>query len=50
MDSSAMTGSHHHPRGFVHGGQLWPVEVRRPEHRKPIARGQVRLQNVEAGA
>ena len=36
----------------IHQGrtqQLWQVEVRRPEDRKLIARGQVRLQNVEAG-
>ena len=30
--------------------QLWQVEIRRPEDQKLIARGQVRLQNVEAGA
>jgi 1,4-dihydroxy-2-naphthoyl-CoA hydrolase len=37
----------------IHQGrtqQLWQVEIRRPEDRKLIARGQVRLQNVEAGA
>jgi len=37
----------------VHQGrtqQLWQVEIRRPEDRKLIARGQVRLQNIEAGA
>lgn len=37
----------------VHQGrtqQLWQVEIRRPEDRKLVARGQVRLQNVEAGA
>jgi uncharacterized protein (TIGR00369 family) len=28
--------------------QLWQVEIRRPEDDKLIARGQVRLQNVEA--
>ncbi len=28
--------------------QLWQVEVRRPEDDKLVARGQVRLQNVEA--
>jgi 1,4-dihydroxy-2-naphthoyl-CoA hydrolase len=30
--------------------QLWLVEIRRPEDQKLVARGQVRLQNVEAGA
>jgi uncharacterized protein (TIGR00369 family) len=30
--------------------QLWQVEIRRPEDQKLIARGQVRLQNVEARA
>jgi 1,4-dihydroxy-2-naphthoyl-CoA hydrolase len=30
--------------------QLWQVEIRRPEDDKLVARGQVRLQNVEAGA
>ncbi|MBV9415637.1 MAG: PaaI family thioesterase [Solirubrobacterales bacterium] len=30
--------------------QLWQVEIRRPEDQKLVARGQVRLQNVEAGA
>jgi len=37
----------------VHQGrtqQLWQVEIRRPEDRKLVARGQVRLQNVPAGA
>ncbi len=37
----------------VHQGrtqQLWQVEIRRPEDHKLVARGQVRLQNVEAGA
>ena len=37
----------------VHQGrtqQLWQVEIRRPDDRKLIARGQVRLQNVGAGA
>jgi 1,4-dihydroxy-2-naphthoyl-CoA hydrolase len=29
--------------------QLWQVEIRRPEDDKLIARGQVRLQNVDAG-
>jgi uncharacterized protein (TIGR00369 family) len=29
--------------------QLWQVEIRRPEDDKLVARGQVRLQNVEAG-
>jgi 1,4-dihydroxy-2-naphthoyl-CoA hydrolase len=28
--------------------QLWQVEIRRPEDEKLVARGQVRLQNVEA--
>jgi 1,4-dihydroxy-2-naphthoyl-CoA hydrolase len=28
--------------------QLWQVEIRRPEDRKLVARGQVRLQNVDA--
>jgi uncharacterized protein (TIGR00369 family) len=30
--------------------QLWLVEIRRPEDEKLVARGQVRLQNIEAGA
>jgi uncharacterized protein (TIGR00369 family) len=30
--------------------QLWQVEIRRPEDDKLVARGQVRLQNIEAGA
>jgi uncharacterized protein (TIGR00369 family) len=30
--------------------QLWLVEIRRPEDDKLVARGQVRLQNIEAGA
>jgi 1,4-dihydroxy-2-naphthoyl-CoA hydrolase len=30
--------------------QLWQVEIRRPADQKLVARGQVRLQNVEAGA
>jgi 1,4-dihydroxy-2-naphthoyl-CoA hydrolase len=30
--------------------QLWQVEIRRPEDQKLVARGQVRLQNVDAGA
>jgi uncharacterized protein (TIGR00369 family) len=30
--------------------QLWQVEIRRPEDRKLIARGQVRLQNIETRA
>jgi uncharacterized protein (TIGR00369 family) len=37
----------------IHQGrtqQLWQVEVRRPEDRKLIARGQVRLQNIETRA
>ena len=37
----------------IHQGrtqQLWQVEIRRPEDRKLIARGPVRLQNIEAGA
>jgi uncharacterized protein (TIGR00369 family) len=29
--------------------QLWQVEIRRPEDDKLVARGQVRLQNVDAG-
>ncbi len=29
--------------------QLWQVEIRRPEDQKLVARGQVRLQNIEAG-
>jgi 1,4-dihydroxy-2-naphthoyl-CoA hydrolase len=36
----------------VHQGrtqQLWQVEIRRPGDGKLVARGQVRLQNVEAG-
>jgi uncharacterized protein (TIGR00369 family) len=35
----------------IHQGrtqQLWQVELRRPEDDKLVARGQVRLQNVEA--
>ena len=28
--------------------QLWQVEVRRPEDQKLVARGQVRLQNIDA--
>ena len=35
----------------IHQGrtqQLWQVEIRRPEDHKLIARGQVRLQNIEA--
>jgi 1,4-dihydroxy-2-naphthoyl-CoA hydrolase len=37
----------------IHQGrtqQLWQVEIRRPEDDKLVARGQVRLQNVEGGA
>ena len=37
----------------IHQGrtqQLWQVDVRRPEDDKLVARGQVRLQNVEATA
>jgi 1,4-dihydroxy-2-naphthoyl-CoA hydrolase len=37
----------------IHQGrtqQLWQVELHRPEDRKLVARGQVRLQNIEAGA
>ncbi len=37
----------------IHQGrtqQLWQVEIRRPDDRKLVARGQVRLQNIEAGA
>jgi uncharacterized protein (TIGR00369 family) len=30
--------------------QLWQVEIRRPEDRKLVARGQVRLQNIDAPA
>jgi 1,4-dihydroxy-2-naphthoyl-CoA hydrolase len=30
--------------------QLWQVEIRRPEDRKLVARGQVRLQNIDATA
>jgi uncharacterized protein (TIGR00369 family) len=30
--------------------QLWQVEIRRPEDDKLVARGQVRLQNVEASS
>jgi 1,4-dihydroxy-2-naphthoyl-CoA hydrolase len=36
----------------IHQGrtqQLWQVEIRRPGDRKLVARGQVRLQNVDAG-
>jgi uncharacterized protein (TIGR00369 family) len=35
----------------IHQGrtqQLWQVEIRRPEDGKLVARGQVRLQNIEA--
>jgi 1,4-dihydroxy-2-naphthoyl-CoA hydrolase len=35
----------------IHQGrsqQLWQVEIRRPEDQKLVARGQVRLQNVDA--
>ena len=35
----------------IHQGrtqQLWEVEIRRPEDEKLIARGQVRLQNIDA--
>jgi 1,4-dihydroxy-2-naphthoyl-CoA hydrolase len=28
--------------------QLWQVEIRRPEDKKLVARGQVRLQNIDA--
>jgi 1,4-dihydroxy-2-naphthoyl-CoA hydrolase len=34
----------------IHQGrtqQLWQVEIRRPEDHKLVARGQVRLQNIE---
>ena len=37
----------------IHQGrtqQLWQVEIRRPDDRKLVARGQVRLQNVQSGA
>src|ERR1700733_3136874 len=37
----------------IHQGrtqQLWQVEIRRPDDHKLVARGQVRLQNVEAPA
>ena len=37
----------------IHQGstqQLWQVEIRRPDDHKLIARGQVRLQNIEARA
>jgi uncharacterized protein (TIGR00369 family) len=37
----------------IHQGrtqQLWQVEIRRPDDQKLVARGQVRLQNVPAGA
>jgi 1,4-dihydroxy-2-naphthoyl-CoA hydrolase len=37
----------------IHQGrtqQLWQVEIRRPDDGKLVARGQVRLQNVQAGA
>lgn len=36
----------------IHQGrtqQLWQVEIRRPDDGKLVARGQVRLQNVQAG-
>jgi len=29
--------------------QLWQVEIRRPDDEKLVARGQVRLQNIDAG-
>jgi uncharacterized protein (TIGR00369 family) len=29
--------------------QLWQVEIRRPEDGRLVARGQVRLQNIQAG-
>jgi len=29
--------------------QLWQVEIRRPQDDKLVARGQVRLQNIDAG-
>jgi 1,4-dihydroxy-2-naphthoyl-CoA hydrolase len=35
----------------IHQGrtqQLWQVEIRRPEDQKLVARGQVRLQNIDA--
>jgi 1,4-dihydroxy-2-naphthoyl-CoA hydrolase len=28
--------------------QLWQVEIRRPDDHKLVARGQVRLQNIDA--
>ena len=37
----------------IHRGrtqQLWQVEIRRPDDNKLVARGQVRLQNLEASA
>jgi 1,4-dihydroxy-2-naphthoyl-CoA hydrolase len=37
----------------IHQGrtqQLWQVEIRRPDDQKLVARGQVRLQNIEAQA
>ena len=37
----------------IHQGstqQIWQVEIRRPDDHKLIARGQVRLQNIEARA
>ncbi len=37
----------------IHQGrtqQLWQVEIRRPDDRKLVARGQVRLQNIEPNA
>jgi 1,4-dihydroxy-2-naphthoyl-CoA hydrolase len=39
--------------GAIHQGrsqQLWQVEIRRPEDDKLVARGQVRLQNIEPAA
>jgi 1,4-dihydroxy-2-naphthoyl-CoA hydrolase len=36
----------------IHQGrtqQLWQVEIRRPDDDKLVARGQVRLQNIDAG-
>lgn len=37
----------------IHQGrtqQLWQVDIRRPEDHKLVARGQVRLQNIQASA
>ncbi len=42
--SIAADECHHQPWGIVHR----QVEIRGPEHGKLVARGQVRLQNIDA--